>query len=169
MTAFHGFRAVDNNDIHNLNGWRVDGRDPDGGWGNTARTVIRCPYDNSEQRLNGQGRSHTVTRMLAGYDIYDPHDRLLTGNDRAGVLAFRHFINDLWRQGYLNTAALMPLMRDSGMHLHDVTQRGEMPVAANGWGLRRPADNAYNGVDIWHAPCRPYHTPHPLSHILIVS
>jgi hypothetical protein len=63
MTVYHGQHAVDSRHIEDLQGWRVDWRRTDRGSGHTARTIIRCPWDNHER--DGVNTAD-FTRMIVG-------------------------------------------------------------------------------------------------------
>jgi hypothetical protein len=153
MTVYHGYRAIDHRDNPSLTNWRVDWRGANAGWGNTGRTIIRCPWDASEYQFNRNGHLRTVIRMLVGYNMDKPWERLWPGDSHVGVSAFRNFVYSLWRHGYLNTPVFMPLMH--GMNYQAVNQHGEMDITANTYAVRIPNLN-YPGStsDIWARPCK---------------
>jgi hypothetical protein len=104
VTIFHAYRAVDST-MECINDWRVDSRNAHGPRGNTARIYIRCPHDDSERSPSG----YVITRMLAGFDQGRPWN----GNwplEWEGIQEFRLFIAGLFRQGYLNVPAFVPIV-----------------------------------------------------------
>jgi hypothetical protein len=99
---FHGYRAIDSS-TDRIHGWRVDDRGSHGVHGNTARTVIRCPWNSDEQSPFGR----TITRMLVGFDNYLPWEPRFDD-----FRAFRILLADLYEQGYLNYPGFQPILRE---------------------------------------------------------
>jgi hypothetical protein len=71
--------------------------------GKEERLVIRCPYDNSEQNESGQ----TITRILVGADMAPERTNWPTDE---GLVPFRQFLSSLYRQGYLSSPSMLPLL-----------------------------------------------------------
>ncbi|KAH4091915.1 hypothetical protein HBH70_123340 [Parastagonospora nodorum] len=122
VSFYHGNRAINSNTpgVHGAPGWRVDWRGANSGLGNTARIIIRCPHDDSEQ---SPIRGRTITRMLAGYDV--PRN----GNwpDRwPGLGRFTTLLDSLWATGILNIGGLNSLRQDNQIGL--TNEYGEIPA-----------------------------------------
>jgi hypothetical protein len=66
MSFFHAHRVANSNNPADYarGSWRVDGTNANSGFGNTARIIIRCPHDHTEQSPRGR----MITRVLAGHD-----------------------------------------------------------------------------------------------------
>lgn len=106
--------------VNRVGDWRVAYEDDGKGNGNNARIVIRCPWDQSEQRPIGGGKTRTVNRILAGHDLTDRTSAWpQPGHNLEG---FRWFIQNLFDRRYLSTAGFLPLVstnvRDERLNNH---------------------------------------------------
>jgi hypothetical protein len=151
LGVYHGYAAVDQNEVPDLGTeWRVDWRGANQGRGNTARMIIRCPNDRVEQYSRG-----TITSaMLAGYDTDGAADHNWPPNSRPNIPEFRHFIEILHEQGYLNTPAFMPITQN---WQHNIANRhGEVLPSVRPNSQFRQHNTADGTGNIWLSPCEFY-------------
>jgi hypothetical protein len=124
MSFFHAHRVANSNNPADYarGSWRVDGTNANSGFGNTARIIIRCPHDHTEQSPRGI----TITRMLAGHDEGRPWNGNWPHMDWPGIKLFRNFTNDLWAAGYLSIAGFNPLWQFNQRGVGNM--HGEIPA-----------------------------------------
>lgn len=124
--------------------WRVDfrsGQNID----NNARTTIQCPYGASEYNNAGG----YVTRILVGHDSAEGG---WPPNLAAPLWEYQWFLVDLYRQGYLNTAGLMPILEWNNLNLN---YHGETEAGTYAFQQPNAHPNPPNGVrNIWSNPCK---------------
>ena len=142
MSVYHGWRTLDSTESHDTRGWRVDFRGHNGGRGNTARAIIRCPWDGSEHMTDNRGRTRTVTRMVAGYNVNDPSNDIWPDDTWDGIGGFRRFTELLYRQGYLSTAGFQPILAPAD------------PRNTNRYGEMMPGPYEFQRPDDENAGCK---------------
>jgi hypothetical protein len=134
MNVYHGFRVITNQESSDTREWRVDFRNGRGSFGNTARTIIRCPWDTSDQIPDDRGRLRTITRIPAGHNIDDPASGIWPRDDAfAGIRRFRRFIQRLHDDGYLGLPSLSVITQNRRPPLD---QYGE--IMAGNYEFQRP-------------------------------
>lgn len=105
MNVFHVRRAVPQHDGET---WRVRSDSVRSG-GNEERLIIRCPHGDSEQNDAG----YTITRIFAGADMAPERTNWPADEELA---PFRQFLPSLYRQGYLSTPSMLPLLPPEARH-----------------------------------------------------
>ena len=107
MNVYHGHEVIDNE-----HGWQVGITDTQA---RTRRSIVRCPYDNSQRNNVGT----VVTRMLAGYNVNEDGSGIWPNTDQTQnnpnldqVSDSCRFAQLLFQQGYLSAAAFNLILSD---------------------------------------------------------
>lgn len=98
----------------------------------------------------GNAPSRTITRIWVGHDVDSPSSRW-PGNEHPGNAAFRQFMGNLYRTGFLNTPAFLSITLDHG-RFRLMNQHGEMlPGTPEFVAPSSPAPGVF---DLHRAPCK---------------